>query len=153
MKTIILGILLLGSVGFAATNSILLRSTTHVEYSPTPGTSTLTIDTDGNVDYQSPNVRRDGDSSGRPLAKLSPDALQRLKAQVAALNPDTALVDRNPEDPECADAPSVNMMAYQENAKEIRFYAESGCHEFRLEDWSGYGLIELIKGLEHLAFQ
>jgi len=151
MKTIIIGLLFLSSLAFANTTTVLLRSTTHVEFSPVPGMRILTIDSDGKVEYQSPEVRRTGDSAGVLLAQLSPGALRNIKEQINSLNPWSPLTDTDPDGPQCMDVPSVNMTANQ-NSKEIRFFASESCHSFYMEDGGGYGLVELMKGLENLAY-
>jgi len=150
MKTLIIGILFLSSITFANTSSVLLRSTMHIEFSPNPGMRILTIDNKGKVEYQSPDMRRDGDPAGVLLAQLSPEALRNIKTQIADLNPSTPLKDEDPKGPQCMDVPAVNMMAYQ-GSNEIRFFASENCHSFYMEDGGGYSLVELMQGLETLA--
>ncbi|MGZ5279968.1 MAG: hypothetical protein ACXWC9_08500 [Pseudobdellovibrionaceae bacterium] len=151
MKIIIIGLLFFSSLAFADTKAVLLRSTSHVEFSPVPGMRILTVDSDGKVEYQSPDLSRAGDTTGVLLAQLSPKALNNIKAQIASLNPWSPLTDTNPDGPQCMDVPSVNMTANQ-NSNEIRFYASESCHSFYMEDGGGYGLVELMKGLENLAY-
>jgi hypothetical protein len=149
MKTIILGLLLSGSI--CSAGPLLLKATTFIGFSPTPGMRTLTIDTDGKVEYQGPDATpRGGGGVKRLLAQLSSSAVSKLKNDVAVLNPRTPLRDENPDGPYCMDGPTVNMYAYTDVA-ETRFYTYDGCHTFRMEDGSGYELTELLNGLEHLT--
>lgn len=148
MKTTLIGLLLFSSFAFASANSILLRTTTHTEFSPTPGMSVLTIDTNGRVEFQGPNATRNGE--WQFLAQLSPQSLHKVQTQVDELNASSKLVDQDPKGPHCTDSPSVNMTAYQ-NGNEIHFYSMSSCHEFFMQDWRGHQLVQLIKGLQILA--
>ncbi len=148
MKTIIASLLLFSSFSFAG--PIFLKATTFVEFAPVPGLRVLTIDGGGKVEFQSPDPTRNGGTVTKPLAQLTVQALAKLKADVAQLNSRSPLQDQDPKAPHCVDAPSVNMFAYQGDI-EVRFYSFDACHTFYQEDGGGYGLAELLKGLQYLA--
>lgn len=114
-----------------------------------PVRRTIDVLADGQV--QSTESYRDGHTVTKALAKLSKGVLSKLQAIVTATQAGE-LVDPNPQNPGCMDAPSITYYAILANQTKIAVASVEQCKQLERADASSgdYQIKDVLQGLMSL---
>ncbi|MBK9040343.1 MAG: hypothetical protein IPL83_14490 [Bdellovibrionales bacterium] len=123
-------------------------------FTPYPVNSVITIASDGKV-TATLKYPRSGKIENLSLATIDYQALEVIKEAVGSISK-KELVDTNPEEPKCLDAPSLQYTLSKADGTSFPFYREHSCHEFTLsgdDGWSALKLKRLLDGFDSLIQQ
>jgi hypothetical protein len=123
-------------------------------FTPYPVNSVITIASDGKV-TATLRYPRSGKIEILSLATIEYQALGGLKEIVGSIS-QKELVDTNPEEPKCLDAPSLQYTLSKADGTSFPFYRTNSCHEFTLsgdDGWSALKLKRLLDGFDSLVQQ
>lgn len=138
---------------FAATEKTIAQRVMSIGFRPpdSPASITLTVGDLGNV------VKTSKYDGGRieqeALATLSAPVLNRIKAKIAAVKPGK-LIDPNPNQPICMDAPNTNYEVAMADGSMTAVGANEQCKDLVKEGYpmADSEIVEILNGLWTLAY-
>lgn len=143
MKKITVALLLTFSFGIAQASTI-LKAVTSPGFIRYPEIRTFMLDSSGLMQMKIVKVQT-GVVQYYRLGQLSPHTINKLRAEVLALDTKSPLVDDNPGSPRCLDAGGLSVSIIK-NRAETEIYRQEECHEFHLTSYEGQHLIKLAMG-------
>lgn len=136
---------------FAATDPIIAQQVVSIGYRPpqVPGEVIVSVSVSGKVVETS--KYDDGKVEKVDIATLSAPVLNHLKAKIAAVQPGD-LIDPNPKDPPCMDAPSVIYEVAAADGTMTKVGAAYGCKELAKKDYpqADAEIVSQLKALSNL---
>ena len=155
MKNIILTLLMIFSAGVqaqASTTANIVNKNVVAKYwvgggMMPPGRSNVSQV----IFYRNGQVTVETANSKKAIAALTKESVVALTKIVDAIR-DAQLVDPNPGQPRCMDAPSHSYTVVQSNGKEIEIAARRGCHNLSIKDgaYEVDSVLDLLNGFRAL---